>query len=171
VLVANHASYIDGFVLAAALPTPVAFVGKAELRRSALLRVVFERMAARFVERFEARKSVADARELAEAASGWPPLLFFPEGTFVPEPGLRAFHLGAFQVAAQARLPVVPVALSGTRDILQPGSWWPRRGHLAVTICPPVAPQGEGWHGVLALRDEVRGAILAHCREPARDGG
>jgi acyl carrier protein len=170
VLVSNHASYIDGFVLAAALPTPVAFVGKAELRRSAVMRVLFERMAARFVERFEARKSVADARELAEAAGGWPPLLFFPEGTFVPEPGLRAFHLGAFQVAAQARLPVVPVALSGTRDILQPGSWWPRRGCLAVTICAPVAPQGEGWHGVLALRDEVRGAILAHCREPARDG-
>jgi len=169
VLVANHASYIDGFVLAAALPTPVAFVGKAELKRNPILRVLFERMGAQFVERFEARKSVADAHALAAAATGGPPLLFFAEGTFRREPGLRPFRLGAFQVAAQAGLPVVPVALAGTRDVLRDGSWLPHRGHLAVTICPPVPPRGEGWHGVLALRDEVRGAILDHCNEPALD--
>ncbi len=169
VLVANHASYIDGFVLMAAFPEPVAFVGKAELGRNPLLRVLFQRMGAHFVERFDTRRSVADAEALAAAAGEGPPLVFFAEGTFAREPGLRPFRLGAFQVAARKHLPVVPVALAGTREVLPADTWLPRPGHIAVTVCPPVAPEGEGWHGVLALRDGTREAILRHCGEPALD--
>ncbi len=165
VFVANHASYIDGIVVAAALPAPVGFVAKAELKRHASLQSFFERLGAHFVERLDARRSVEDARALAAVATQWPPLLFFAEGTFGPAPGLRPFHLGAFQVAAQARLPVVPVALAGTRAVLRDGSWLPRRGAITVTVCAPVPPEGEGWHGVLALRDRVRAAILTHCGE------
>ena len=166
VLVANHASYADGLVLAAALPHPVAFVAKAEFRRNWLMRPLFERMGARFVERFDSQQGVADAQALADVAQTWPPLLFFAEGTFTPRAGLQPFRLGAFKVASQNGLPVVPVAITGTRDLLPAGSWRPRRSALCVTVCPPITPGGEDWHCVLALRDSVRGAILAHCGEP-----
>ncbi len=166
VLVANHASYADGLVLGAALPRPVAFVAKAEFRHNPLMRPLFERMGARFVERFDSRQGVADAQALAAIASTTPPLLFFSEGTFTARAGLQAFRLGGFQVAAQNRLPVVPIAITGTRKILPGDSWRPRRGPLGVTICPPVRPEGEDWHGVLALRDGVRKDILTHCGEP-----
>lgn len=165
VFVANHASYIDGLAVAAALPQPVGFVAKAELRQHRGLGLFFNRLGAHFVERLDARRSVAEARSLAAIAARWPPLLFFAEGTFGREPGLRPFHLGAFQVAAAARVPVVPVALAGTREVLRDGSWLPRRGRIAITVCPPLQPEGEGWHGVLALRDRARAAILEYCGE------
>jgi 1-acyl-sn-glycerol-3-phosphate acyltransferase len=169
VIVANHASYIDGIVLVAALPRPMAFVGKVELRGNKLLRILLERMAVQFVERFESRRSVEDADALVAVAAQHAPLLFFAEGTFTRWPGLRPFRLGAFQAAARAGLPVVPVSLCGTRDVLRDGSWRPRRGPLSVTVSEPVPPEGEGWHGMLALRDRVRDAILEHCGEPSLD--
>ena len=165
VVVANHASYIDGLVLAAALPHPLRFVAKAELRDSRLLRPLFERMGTHFVRRFDAGHGVEDADTLAAGAGAGAPLLFFAEGTFNARPGLQAFRLGAFQAAARQGLPVVPVALAGTRAVLPDGSWRPRPGPLAVTICAPHQPAGEDWHDLLALRDAVRADILAHCGE------
>ena len=165
VLVANHASYADGLVLAAALPRPVRFVAKAELRDSALLRPLFERMGTHFVRRFDPGHGIEDADTLAAGAGDGVPLLFFAEGTFSARPGLQAFRLGAFQAAARQGLPVVPVALAGTRALLPDGSWRPRPGPLTVTICAPHAPAGEDWHDLLALRDAVRADVLAHCGE------
>ncbi|MNE43102.1 hypothetical protein D3C80_1372620 [compost metagenome] len=106
-----------------------------------------------------------DVQTLAALASDSPPLLFFAEGTFGAQPGLRTFRLGAFLIAVQQGLPVVPVALAGSRQVLPDGSWRPRRGPLAVTVCPPLAPEGEDWHAALALREGARSAILAHCGE------
>ncbi|MBP7639313.1 MAG: AMP-binding protein [Thauera sp.] len=165
VLVANHASYCDGLLLAAALPRPVRFVAKAELRSDRVLRRLFERMGTLFVERFDARQGSEDAQALGARAGEGLPLLFFAEGTFGPREGLQAFRLGAFQVAARQGLPVVPVALAGTRAVLRDRSWWPRRGALAVTVCAPVEPRGDDWHDLLALRDDVRTRILTHCGE------
>ncbi len=165
VLVANHASYLDGVVLAAALPRPVRFVAKAEFRTSRLLRTLFERLGTVFVERFDTLRSVEDAQRLGTHAGQGVPLLFFAEGTFGPREGLQAFRLGAFQTAARQGLAVVPVALAGTRSVLRDRSWHPQRGAMAVTVCPPVHPVGEDWHDLLALRDAVRAQILAHCGE------
>ncbi|MDI3515865.1 MAG: hypothetical protein PWP40_3094, partial [Rhodocyclaceae bacterium] len=52
-----------------------------------------------------------------------------------------------------------------TRAVLPDGSWRPRPGPLAVTICAPRHPAGEDWHDLLGLRDAVRADILAHCGE------
>ena len=81
IVVANHASYIDGLVLAAALPHPLRFVAKAELRDSRLLRPLFERMGTHFVRRFDTSHGIQDADTLAAGAAAGAPLLFFAEGT------------------------------------------------------------------------------------------
>ncbi|WP_092430710.1 AMP-binding protein [Geopseudomonas sagittaria] len=165
VLVANHASYIDALLLAAALPQAVGFIAKAELKRRPLLRRLLERMGTRFVERGDSLQGAEDVRTLAALASASPALLFFAEGTFGAQPGLRPFRLGAFLIAVQQGLPLVPVALAGSRQVLPDGSWRPRRGPLAVTVCPSLAPDGDDWHAALALRAGARSAILAHCGE------
>jgi len=60
----------------------------------------------------------------------------------------------------------VPVALRGVRSVLRDGTWYPRRGAIAVTISPAVMPEGNDWNAVLGLRDRVRAEILKHCGEP-----
>jgi acyl carrier protein len=173
VLVANHASYIDGIVLVAALPQPVRFVAKAELLRGFIARVFLSRMGAEFVERFNHEASSADARRLAQITHTQYPLFFFAEGTFTRVPGLRPLHLGAFVAAAESAVPVIPVALRGTRSILRDGSWFPRRGAIHIAIGEPIDPaslssetQGDTWRAALALRDRARSHILRHCGEP-----
>jgi 1-acyl-sn-glycerol-3-phosphate acyltransferase len=173
IFVANHASYIDGPVLIAALPRAVSFVAKGELARSAFARLFLERIDAQFVERFDLQRGAADARRLADAARDGHSLLFFAEGTFTHIPGLLPFHLGAFVAAAQTRLPIVPIALRGTRHILRSESWLPRRGDIDVIVGAPLDPAAwraevgdEVWPLALKLRDEARAHILAHVGEP-----
>ncbi len=173
IFVANHASYVDAYVLVAALPRAVSFVAKSELARSSFARLFLERIDAQFVERFDLQRGAADARRLTVAARDRRSLLFFAEGTFTHVPGLLPFHLGAFIAAVQANVPIVPIALRGTRNILRSESWLPRRGDVDVTIGAPLhagdwrAEVGDDvWPLALKLRDEARAHILAHVGEP-----
>ncbi len=162
VLVANHASYLDVVALVAALPQPVAFVAKAELRDAWYTRIPLERIGCAFVERFDRKRGLDDYRRIAAAARAGLSPLFFPEGTFRRAPGLLPFRMGAFACAVEADLPVVPIALRGTRSILPSGSWFPQPGRIEIVMALPVeaGAQGEGWQAALALRDRVRAVML-----------
>ncbi len=162
VLVVNHASYVDGLLLVAALPRPFAFVAKRELRGSGLLRLPLQRLGTEFVERFDVERSVADATRLADAVASGRSLAYFPEGTFAAQPDLLPFHLGAFLAAAQAGVPVLPVALRGSRTLLPGGCWWPRPARLEIEVCTPVPPRIEGadlFAAAVRLREAARQAM------------
>ncbi|HEX8962803.1 MAG TPA: AMP-binding protein, partial [Rhodocyclaceae bacterium] len=167
VLVANHASYVDGIVLAAALPGHHRFVAKQELSGQFIAGSFLRRLGAAFVERFAARQGVDDVDRLCDAVKRGGSLVFFPEGTFTREEGLRPFRLGAFGVAARERVPVVPMAIRGSRSWLRDGHWFPRHGRLSVTIGEPIAPpDAAGFEAAVAMRDAARREILRHCGEP-----
>jgi 1-acyl-sn-glycerol-3-phosphate acyltransferase len=169
VLVANHASYLDGFVLGAALPEQFGFVAKRELLEQFIPRVYLQRLGAEFVERFAAHESVQDARRLEVALRAGRALVFFPEGTITRLPGLKPFRMGAFVVAANTGIPVVPVAICGTRSILRDGQWWPRRGAVKITFGAPLLPvtdTRDAFAAAVVLRDAARAHILRHCGEP-----
>ena len=168
VLVANHASYLDGIVLVAALPVPVVFVAKRELLDRVFARVLLVRLGAVFVERFALPESVRDAERLEAALREERALAFFPEGTFVRAPGLRPFRLGAFAAAVATGAPVAPVAIRGTRFVLPDGRWAPRRGAIDVAIGEPLrpgCPTRDRFAQSVVLRDAARAFVAAHCAE------
>ncbi|MCP5149364.1 MAG: AMP-binding protein [Ectothiorhodospiraceae bacterium] len=166
VLVSNHQSYLDGVVLVAALPGPVRFVAKRELASQAVAGPFLRRIGCRFVERFDAAQSAADARETAREAGALPPMLVFAEGTLHRMAGLLPFQLGAFSAAVEAGVAVVPVTLRGTRSMLRGDSLFPRSGRARVVLAAPIEPSGSGWEGAVRLRDRVRGEILRRVGEP-----
>jgi 1-acyl-sn-glycerol-3-phosphate acyltransferase len=174
ILVANHASYLDGPVLLAALPAPFSFVAKRELLDGFITRVYLRRMGAQFVERAAAAASAEDVRRMTEAVAGGKSLIFFPEGTFRRAPGLLPFHLGAFLVAAQSGAALLPVTIRGARAMLRDESYFPRRSELAVTSGAPLAPPAPGGDPLAAavvLRDAARTKILRGCGEPDAERG
>jgi acyl carrier protein len=166
VLTANHTSYLDALVLVAILgPRPFAFIAKREFLANPLMRLLLTGFGCLFVERFDVQKSAEHADELVEAAKRGTSLAIFPEGTLLRRPGLLPFRTGAFQVAAQAGIPVVPVALRGVRSVLRDGTWYARRHPIAVSFGAPIAPEGSDWNAAVRLRDQVRAAVLKHCGE------
>ena len=174
VYVANHASYIDSFALTAAIPRAFAFVAKVELRKNIFLRLALQRLGVEFVKRFDKSKGIIDAQRLTMVAQHNQSLVFFPEGTFARMPGLQDFHMGAFMTAAQVNVPVVPIAIRGTRSILRAGSWFPRHGRIDITIGQAINidslsadPEQDAWHLAMQLRDAAREHILRYCGEPA----
>ena len=167
VVVANHASYIDGVVLKAFLPARFSFVIKKEVSKVPLAGVLLRRIGSEFVDRFNRHAGGMDARRLIKAADAGQALAFFPEGTFLEQPGLGKFHTGAFAIAARVGVPVVPLALRGTRYILPSGRFLPRFGRIDIDILPALAsPTAGDPSAVHAVRDQARAKILEALDEP-----
>jgi 1-acyl-sn-glycerol-3-phosphate acyltransferase len=165
-LVANHASYLDGVVLSAAIPGELTFVAKSEFKRQVFAGTLLKRLGALFARRVDPRGGVADTEAQIRAAKAGERIVSFPEGTLTRMPGLLPFHLGAFVVAAEAQIPVIPVTIRGTRSALRGGTWWPRRTALRVHIGKPLVASASGLEAAARLRDAARAAILAKCGEP-----
>ena len=160
VLVFNHASYIDGLVLSAALSPIPRYVVKGELRANPFARLFLEGIDAFFVERFERRRSAEDAEELSAALAAGAEIGIFAEGTLHRMPGLLPFQLGAFRAAVEAgsagraggaaRHPIgiaQRVLVSAPRD--RPGAHWGSdrsRLHRSPAL-------GVGTGGALARRN------------------
>jgi 1-acyl-sn-glycerol-3-phosphate acyltransferase len=170
VVAANHASYIDAIVIKAVLPERFAYVVKREMAAVPLAGLLLELLGTEFVERFNRHRGGLDARRVLRTASGGQALLFFPEGTFVGEPGLLKFNNGAFKSAVAAKCPVVPCVLRGTRQILPSPRFFPRPGRVEVEFLDPILPDADlpPEQQVAVLREHTRAAILRRLDEPDR---
>jgi 1-acyl-sn-glycerol-3-phosphate acyltransferase len=142
------------------------FAAKEGFARNPITRIAFRKAGAFFVERFDAGRGVEDTRVLAGLAKEGEALGIFPEGTFSRTPGLRPFRMGAFVIAAEAGVPVVPAAFRGSRSVLRADQWIFRRGPVRVVFGAPIAPTGTDWAAAVKLRDAARAHILRHCGEP-----
>lgn len=170
IVAANHASYLDGVVLTAALPPRFTFVIKKEMTAVPVIGLLLRRLGSEFVSRSDPKAASNDASRLIRAARTGGTIGVFPEGTFRREPGVREFRLGAFIAAVRCSLPVAPIAIKGTRRILPAGQWRLGNGAIEVEIAPAVLPPARDRQAARLLRDRVRESILAHCAEPdARD--
>ncbi len=134
VLVANHASYLDGLVACAVLPPDFAFVIKKEMVHVPLASLLLRRLGSEFVERHDRHRGAVDARRVLKAAAGGQSLVFFPEGTFDTTAKIGKFHRGAFATAARLQMPVVAVAIHGTRAALPADSLLLRRSTIRFEI-------------------------------------
>jgi 1-acyl-sn-glycerol-3-phosphate acyltransferase len=145
VVVANHASYIDGLVAAAALPPDFAFVIKKEMVRVPLAGLLLRGLGSQFVERFNRHKGGVDARRVLKLAATGQSLVFFPEGTFNEIRQIGKFLGGAFATAARSDMPVVAMAIHGTRAVLPPGGLAVHRLPIRVEILD-VLTAGDARH-------------------------
>lgn len=162
VVIANHASYLDGILLTAVLPHDYNFVIKREITKVPLVHFFLRRLGAHFVERFDTQKSARDARRIMQAATAGGSLAFFPEGTFRREPGLGRFQNGAFSVAARHGMPLVPLIIKGTRRMLPAECWLPIPARLSIVIQKPLFAAADP----AQARDICRQIILTELGEP-----
>ncbi len=162
VVVANHASYLDGIILKATLPPRFSFVIKREASSMPVAGLLMKRIGSEFVDRHSSSGRQRDARRVIKRAAQGHSLVFFPEGTFDEKSGLKRFHIGAFAAAARGGVPVVPTIIHGARRALPNRAIITRPGRIVVEILEPLAATGTPD----TLRDETRRRMLQRLDEP-----
>ncbi len=95
--------------------------------------------------------------------------MIFPEGTRSPDGRLLPFKAGAFKLAVDAGVPVLPIAISGTAQGMPKGSPWVRPARLTARILEPVPTKGLGDRDLRKLRDGVRDDIARALASRAAD--
>jgi len=165
VVVANHASYLDGIVMKAALPPRFSFVIKREAASMPVAGFLMKRIGSEFIDRYNEGGRRRDALRLLRKAELGHALVFFPEGTFDEVPGLKRFHVGAFAAAVRGSMPVVPVVIHGARRALPNRAIIVRPGRVRVEVLEPITVP-DSPRAADELRAAARREILARIDEP-----
>jgi 1-acyl-sn-glycerol-3-phosphate acyltransferase len=165
IVVANHASYLDGIVMKAALPPRFSFVIKREAASMPVAGFLLRRIGSEFVDRHSEGGRRRDAMRVLRRAEEGAALVFFPEGTFDELPGLKRFHIGAFAAAVRGGMPLVPVVIHGARRALPNRALIVRPGRVRVEILAPIEVPATP-HATEELRRASRAAILSRLDEP-----
>ncbi len=158
IVVANHDSLADPFVVGAAIDRPLRYLAKAELWENGAVRRLMDTLGAIKVER--GRGDVAAVAAAAQAIAAGDSVVFFPQGTVLGSPD-RPWQRGAARIALATGAPLVPVAIVGAAAGLRPGTWLPRRAHVRVVIGEPirVPPSPVTIPAARELTEQVRAAV------------
>lgn len=165
VVVCNHQSQYDIFLVYGWLKLDLKWVMKAELRKMPGVGIGCEKAGHIFVDRTnpeQARKAVSEALDQVGDGVG---ILFFAEGSRSPDGKLRRFKKGAFRIAASQGLPVLPVTIIGTRDIQRPKSMLIFPGRVRLVIHPPIEVDEDGEGVVRDLMSQTRERIASALPE------
>ncbi len=158
VVVCNHSSQYDILLVYGWLDLDLRWVMKEELRKMPGIGAGCEKVGHIFVDRSDpesARRAINEA--LARIGDGVG-ILFFPEGTRSLDGRLKPFKKGAFRLAVDEQLPILPLTLLGTHEILPAKSAMLRPGKARIVIHPPIDPTGKD---VRTLMEASREAIAS----------
>ena len=167
-VMSNHTSHFDVPSLYSVSPIDMRPVAKKELGSIPIFGWALRMGAAIMIDRKNSTKAHASIEQAAAVIRSGISVLMFPEGTRTPNEELGPLKKGAFHLAQAARVPVLPVAVLGTKKVLASGDWKIRPGRVQVrygrTIRTDDLPAGD--EGRQLLMDRFRAAVA----ELVRDG-
>jgi len=158
VVVANHESQADPFLLSF-LPWDMRWVAKEELFKQPLSGWALQAGGDIPLRRGEGDSVRACLAECERALRGCISVMMFPEGTRSPDGNLLPFKNGAFDLAIRAGVPILPIALAGTRAMRPKHSKWFGKAHACAKILPAISTAGMTEQDVETLRERTRAAI------------
>ena len=169
IVVSNHESQYDILLIYGWLDMDVKWVMKKELRKIPGIGIGCEKVGHIIVDRSDpeqARAAINDALQLLGKGIG---ILFFPEGTRNRDGRLLPFKKGAFRIAIDADLPVMPVTILGTREVMPAKTMRLFPGRVKVVVHPAIEHREIDLEHMrdlmLATRDAIASALPEHYRD------
>ena len=160
VLAGNHQSNFDPVMVFALVPRHVRFVAKAELFKIPVFGQAIKYTGNIRVERKGGDKDRQTLQRAVQDLREKVSVVFYPEGTRSHDGSLRPFKKGAAMLAIQAQVPIVPMAVAGTAEILEKGSAWVRGGQpAALVIGEPISTEGKRESDREAVTEQLRSAV------------
>ena len=166
VIAANHQSQYDIFVLYGWLNTDFKWVAKKELQKLPLVGLAMEKMGHIFIDRRNRQAAIHSLEAARNKIRNGISVLFFPEGTRTKTGEMDAFKKGAFKMALDLELPVLPVSIIGTREIMPTNSFNIKPGKVKMIIHPAIEIESykNDASGVTKLMTETSAVIAASIK-------
>ncbi len=171
VILCNHVSLLDTPCIVASFPGSVRFISKKELRRVPVFGKAMEDAGVVFVDRENREKAIGQLDGAKRLLRDGYALWVAAEGKRSRDGRLHAFKKGAFHVAVELGVPIVPAWIQGTLDVIPPDQWRAWTGQkVTVAYGEKVSTEGKTRDDIPALMDTVRARMLAlayACGAPA----
>lgn len=169
VVVVNHQSAFDIYALYGYIDLPFKWVLKEELRRMPFVGWACQASGFIFVDDTKPSSITQTLADANKALQGGSSIFIFPEGSRTLTGQMERFKKGAFVMACQLGVPVLPVSIDGAYDVLRRGETLAQPGRIRLTIHPPIDPKvfGEPPRSIMLLASEAQrvvGSVLP--REP-----
>ncbi len=159
VVVSNHLSNYDIMICFLAVPVPIRFLAKKELFKYPLLSHAMRAIGCVEVDRAARAQAVETINRQAELVrSRNHSLLIYAEGTRSRDGELKAFKKGAFAIASGSGMPIVPVGILGSREVVAPGTIKTKR-HQRVTVRIGTPITDTAGRPIIELRDQTHEAV------------
>ena len=165
VFVANHQGAFDIFLIYGFLGHPFKWLMKVGLRNIPLFGKACESGGHIFVDKSGPRKILTTIMHARKVLKGGMSLVIFAEGSRSFTGHMGEFKRGAFQLADQLQLPIVPITLNGPFDVLSRTAKWPSWHPLNITIHDPIYPECKGEENVNRMMEESYKIIMSGLPE------
>jgi 1-acyl-sn-glycerol-3-phosphate acyltransferase len=167
VFAANHQSYLDIPALLTALPGRLLFLGRPSLFSIPVFGWALRRAGHIPIDREHARAALTNLNRAAEKLQTGYSTVIFPEGTRSSDGALRAFKSGGFKLALKAGVPIVPVTIIGTYEVLRRDSYTFHPGAVEVIIDSPIGTLDQTHRTLPELMERTRARMAARLKRQA----
>lgn len=165
VIVANHQSLFDIFIMYGWLGIDIRWVMKYELRKVPVLGIACKRVGHIFVNRSNTKASLESINQAKKDIVNGTSVIFFPEGTRSRNGQLGKFKKGAFKLAFELQLPILPVTINGTHKILPSGTMDLTPGKAEMIIHPSIdIGKYKGEEEIDKLIEDSKTAIVSKLK-------
>ena len=160
IVMANHSSYLDIPTLFRVLPLNLHFIAKKELKKVPFLGWYMMATGMIFINRGNNKEASQSLKNAAQLIRNGKTVLIFPEGTVSEDGKIKRFKKGGFNIALEAGVEILPVALNGTNKV------WPadsnfkfKKGTISVNIGQPISLENYAYNQLNDITKEVQGVI------------
>ena len=167
VAVANHESYAD-IMLLCFLPWEMKWLAKKTIFNIPVMGWIMRMAGDVPVVRGDRTSGLDALEQCRDRLNKRVSIMIFPEGTRSPNEELLQFKGGAFSLAVECQLPILPIAIAGTRDAMAKHSFQVNRATAGCRVLAPIETAGMGPRDVPALRNRVR-TLIDEARRELRD--
>jgi 1-acyl-sn-glycerol-3-phosphate acyltransferase len=163
--ISNHQSNFDIPILIGFVPRDKGFIAKKELGKIPVFSMWMKYLGCVFIDRKDARKSLQLLNEAAERLKKGHSLVIFPEGTRSSDGKVGQFKPGSLRLALKANVPIIPVTIRGSMDIMPKGTSFIKSAKVEVILSPPLILDDIVEKDPAAITEKIRNIIIENLQQ------
>lgn len=159
IFVANHSSHMDIPAMFLASPVPLYFIAKKELSKVPFMGWYMHLVGMIFIDRSDKEKAYQSIAKAGELIKKGRTVMTFPEGTRSMDGQIGTFKRGSFILAKEAKIPIFPVGIKGSYEVLPPGKFRIVPGTIVVNFGEAILPESYAGMSVEELAVFCKGKV------------